>query len=258
MNDVYTIGEVEKITGISKDRLRNYEKNKILMPGKENDNQYRKYSEKDIIDILGVEHFRMMDLSIKEIRTIHEEDDMKCIYNLIRNKKSAIKEEMNRLNNIIKMLDNTENSCQKIMNDIGKYSIRKMPPFRVLGTLSETNAFSEYEYFRECKNQDTPILKSMLRKIEFTTSEIVSNKVFIIEDSSELNEETYYYEKCVYTIAVEKVNGKDVMEEFFIKTMKYLQDNNHEFQGIAFIKPMLVNYSLKDTFTHIEIFVPIK
>ena len=31
---MYTIGEVEKITGISRDRLRNYEKNGILNPGK--------------------------------------------------------------------------------------------------------------------------------------------------------------------------------------------------------------------------------
>lgn len=257
MNDVYTIGEVEKITGISKDRLRNYEKSNILMPSKENDNHYRKYSDKDIIDILGVEHFRMMELSIKEIRTIHEED-IKYMHNLICNKKTALNKEINRLNNIIKMLDNAENSCQKIMNDVGKYSIRKMPTFRVLGTLSESNAFNEYEYFRECKNQGTPILKSMLRKIEFTTSKITSNKVFIIEDNSELNDETYNYEKCVYTIVVEKVNGKDVMEEFFIKTMKYLQDNNYEFKGIAFIKPMLVNYSLNEVFTNLEIFVPIK
>ena len=33
------------------------------------------------------------------------------------------------------------------------------------------------------------------------------------------------------------------MEEFFIKTMKYLKDNKYEFKGMAFIKPMLVNYS---------------
>lgn len=72
MKATYSIGEVEKITGISKDRLRNYDRKSILKPRKEENNQYRQYNMNDIIDILGIEHFRRMDLGLKEIRTIRE------------------------------------------------------------------------------------------------------------------------------------------------------------------------------------------
>lgn len=49
----YSIGEISKITGISKDRLRNYEKMGIVEPQREMDNQYRFYTEQDIDRILN-------------------------------------------------------------------------------------------------------------------------------------------------------------------------------------------------------------
>ena len=108
---MYTIGEVEKITGISRDRLRNYEKNGILNPGKGEENNYRKYSEKDILDVMGVEYFRMMDLSIKEISSIYENGRIEHLHSLICDKLDAMNLELQQLMNQIKMLDNFQDMC---------------------------------------------------------------------------------------------------------------------------------------------------
>ena len=44
-----------------------------------------------------------------------------------------------------------------------------MFPFRIVGTLTETKAFEEYPFMRSRKNQDMPMLKSIMRKIEFNS-----------------------------------------------------------------------------------------
>lgn len=68
MEKQYNIGEVSKITGISRERLRYYEENNILMPLKNKDNSYRTYQEKDIDMILASEFYRVMDFSMKQLR----------------------------------------------------------------------------------------------------------------------------------------------------------------------------------------------
>ena len=255
---MYTIGEVEKITGISRDRLRNYEKNGILNPGKGEENNYRKYSEKDILDVMGVEYFRMMDLSIKEISSIYENGRIEHLHSLICDKLDAMNLELQQLMNQIKMLDNFQDMCQRIRNEADCYSIRPMFPFRIVGTLTETKAFEEYPFMRSRKNQDMPMLKSIMRKIEFNSQEITENMVFIIEECNESDEGMQKYEKCVYTITTEKVAGKDIQDEMLEKTMKYIQDNQYEPYGCVFIKPMIMTYSLQEAVTYLEIFVPVK
>ena len=66
----YSIGEVSKITGISRDRLRNYEKLGIIEPQREEDNQYRFYTERAIDRILALELYRAAELQLPTISKI--------------------------------------------------------------------------------------------------------------------------------------------------------------------------------------------
>lgn len=66
------------------------------------------------------------------------------------------------------------------------------------------------------------------------------------------------YEKCLYMIAEEMVNGEDIKEKLFRKTTTYLQEHHYEPQGIVFIKPLLISYPLQKPATYIEIYVPLK
>lgn len=257
MKTFYTIGEVEKITGISKDRLRNYDKKEILKPVHEEHNQYRQYSEQDIIDILGIEHFRGMDLGLKEIKAIREQGSVEYLYEMLQNKKAGVQEELERLQNILKLLTSTELACERILKELNQYSIRKMPCFRVLGELSQSNSFDEYEQMREWKKETIPILKSVMRKITYTEKCIQTNQVLIIEDDCK-EENQQIYEKCLYMIAEEKVNGEDLKEELFPKTMQYIQEHHYEPQGVVFIKPLLISCPFQQLTTYLEIYVPLK
>lgn len=77
-----TIKELETMTGVTKQNIRFYEKKGLLKPGRNPENDYREYTEKDVEQLRRVKIFRMLDMPIEEIkklldREIPMEDVMK-------------------------------------------------------------------------------------------------------------------------------------------------------------------------------------
>ena len=67
MEKLYSIQEVSRILGMSKDTLRYYDRIGIVSPIRE-DNRYRKYSKDDLIDLMNIQILRYADFSLDEIR----------------------------------------------------------------------------------------------------------------------------------------------------------------------------------------------
>ena len=89
----YSIGEVSKITGISKDTLHFYSKEGLLIPDCINlENKYRYYSRQNLwqLDIISV--CRKLDVPLKQIKTILEyKDNGKIAELLMEYQKEAIR-----------------------------------------------------------------------------------------------------------------------------------------------------------------------
>ena len=67
-----TIKEVEKLTGITSQNIRYYEKKKLLSPQRNNENAYREYSEEDIKRLKLIRLFRSLDMPIGDIRRLFD------------------------------------------------------------------------------------------------------------------------------------------------------------------------------------------
>lgn len=67
MKKLYSIQEVSQILGMSKDKLRYYDRIGIVSPSRE-DNRYRRYSKEDLIDLMNVQIMQYADFSLDEIR----------------------------------------------------------------------------------------------------------------------------------------------------------------------------------------------
>ncbi|MGX7023931.1 MerR family transcriptional regulator [Vagococcus hydrophili] len=64
---MYTIGEVAKITNISTDTLRYYDKNGLLPFVKRNESGYREFSETDLKYLEVIQCLKLSDVPVKEI-----------------------------------------------------------------------------------------------------------------------------------------------------------------------------------------------
>jgi DNA-binding transcriptional MerR regulator len=65
-----TIKEVEEKTGLGRSNIRFYEKEKLIVPVRNESNGYREYTEEDIENIKKIAFLRTLNISIEEIRKI--------------------------------------------------------------------------------------------------------------------------------------------------------------------------------------------
>ncbi len=65
---MYTIGQVSKFLGISRDTLKFYEDKGLVNPKKNDENGYRIYNNFDIYDIATINFYREIDIEIKRFK----------------------------------------------------------------------------------------------------------------------------------------------------------------------------------------------
>ena len=69
-----SIKEVEQLTGITKQNIRYYERQRLISPNRNPENDYREYSDKDIKQLKVIKVLRKLDMPIEEIRKLLNHD----------------------------------------------------------------------------------------------------------------------------------------------------------------------------------------
>ena len=64
------INELERLTGITKQNIRFYEKKGLLHPARNSDNNYREYTQDDLTQLKAVKLLRKLDFSLEDIRKL--------------------------------------------------------------------------------------------------------------------------------------------------------------------------------------------
>lgn len=67
MEKLYSIQDVSRMLGITKDTLRYYDRIGIVSPSREH-NRYRRYSKDDLIDLMNIQIMQYADFSLDEIK----------------------------------------------------------------------------------------------------------------------------------------------------------------------------------------------
>lgn len=64
------INELERITGITRQNIRFYEKKRLLHPARNTSNNYREYTQEDLDTLLVIKVLRKLDMPIEEIHKV--------------------------------------------------------------------------------------------------------------------------------------------------------------------------------------------
>lgn len=131
MRELYSIGEVSKIMGVSIQALRYYSSNNILNPKYVNPSTgYRYYSADQLHFIDRIKYLQKFGLSLKEISTIINDNDITQLLSILKERELKCHEEINKLNETIENIkwyknyfkcgiENDVNSSSDSDNDIG-------------------------------------------------------------------------------------------------------------------------------------------
>lgn len=112
MEKHYSINEVSRILGITKDTLRYYDRIGIVSPSRE-PNSYRKYSKDDLVDLMNIQILQYADFSLEEIREkfqfhkMQSVDPAYCreVANFLESKKAEAHKKIEHLEKVSHLLD---------------------------------------------------------------------------------------------------------------------------------------------------------
>ena len=183
---MYTIGQVSKFLGISRDTLKFYEDKGLVNPKKNDENGYRIYNQVDIYDIATINFYREIDIEIKKIQEIRKSKSINNLELLLEEKEQIILKEIEYKKLLLKKVQLVKEDCDKIKTYFGKYTIKEMKPLEVKGKIKHVTNYEEYEALKENTNnlKKAVTLTDLRRVINFnedgrwsTGGENIDNKV---------------------------------------------------------------------------------
>lgn len=112
------ISEIEKMTGLSKQTIRFYEKEGLISPKRNQDNQYREYDENDVRQLKLIYVLRKTGLSVEEIsKVLNDEVSMRDAVNARR---KEIVEERKEQDKLLDFCDSLKMQSKEWI-DVDKY-----------------------------------------------------------------------------------------------------------------------------------------
>ena len=252
----YSIGEVSKITGISRDRLRNYEKLGIIEPQREEDNQYRFYTERAIDRILALELYRAAELQLPTISKICSDSTIEDISLFLSEKEESIERQMKHLVLLQSRTKELLHSCEIIEKHLNKISVANIQPYEVIGEIDDYRSYQEYAKLFELGEDERPIVFKMQRRILFNHTGIYSNKMIITKPASESVEQKK--QRCIYTIVQDGESGENPLLDTFNKCMNYCEKNRLNPTGEVFVGMLLLHCRNGKIQSYLEIKGPIE
>lgn len=265
---MYTVGQVAKFLGVSRDTLKFYEEKELVKPKQDKQNGYRKYNDFDIYDVITTNFYREIDIEIKKIQEIRQGKGVEDIKSILEGKEQKIREEIAYKRLLLKHIDRVKEDCDKIKEHLDEYTIKEMKPIEVQGELTDLNAYDEYEVFQKKTDSLKKVvtLAGLRRIISFDESGITENRFVVIkqvEDRDRINRSSkvFTHPKCIYMIIEDGrwLNGEENIDnQVGNRLRKIAQDNGYEPLGIVYVNILLTTYEEGLERNFLEIYAPIK
>ncbi|GKU25164.1 MerR family transcriptional regulator [Clostridium folliculivorans] len=136
MSKGYNISEIAEMFNITTNKIRFYEKKGLLAPTREYDNQYRRFSEEDIVRLQSVLTYRSIGLSVDSIKNILKNNGKENYLTHFNNQWQLVNDEIHRLNTIRKSL---EQVMDKIYEETDDFNVKD----NLLEIISESNKLND-------------------------------------------------------------------------------------------------------------------
>jgi len=266
-SNMYTIGQVAKFLGVSRDTLKFYEEKKLVKPKQNMENGYRKYNHFDIYDITTVNFYREVDIEIKKIQELRKSKSIEGIKSLLEEKEQEVLEEIEYKKLLLKKLQTVKEDCEKVKQFLGEYIVKEMKPLEIKGEIEHFTAFDEYETLKKnVENLKKAVtLTSLRRVISFNKEGIIDDQFFVVRKVDDLDKEIggeiRSHPKCIYTVIEDgrwATGGKSIDHNVEASLRKEAKDKGYELLGLVYINQLLTTYEDGLERVFLEIYAPIK
>lgn len=266
---MYTVGEVAKCLGLSKDTLKFYEEKNLVSPQQDKENGYRKYNIMDINNIITVNFYRDIDIEIKKIQEIMKGDSVEKIETILDEKQNDLEKEIKYKTELLNRTKMIRENYKSFKENFNKFIIKEMKPIVVVNELIWKDEIKDI-YNEILEKYDSSIrfkkavnLSGISRIVHFDDKNVTKERYVFYEkaeNNNDVKREVFSYPKCIYTvIAVPILNEEQSVDEnmasSFTEEAKKL---GYETLGIAFINILFSGYQEGQNTQYLEIYTPVK
>lgn len=264
---MYTIGQVAKFLGVSRDTLKFYEKKELLNPKQNSENGYRKYNHLDIYDITTVNFYREIDIEIKKIQELRKSKSIEGIKSLLEEKEQEVLEKIEYNKLLLKKIQVVKEDCEKIKKYLGVYVVKEMKPIEIKGEMEHYTSYDEYDTLKESTDRlkKAVILTSLRRVIRFNDEGMLEDKFIIVRKVEDFDKaiegEVLSHPKCLYTIVEDgrwSTGGKNTDHIVEASIRKVAKEKGYELLGLVYINLLLTTYEEGLERVFLEMYVPIR
>lgn len=112
MSQYYTIGQLAKMAGISTKTLRVYERKGLLVPERNEENDYRLYGEEAVKTLEKIQLMKYLDFSLDQIADFLQLYENVSRENMLIEQKRLLEKKRAQLNTVIAHVDRAVKECQ--------------------------------------------------------------------------------------------------------------------------------------------------
>ncbi len=112
MKNLYTIGQLEKLAGISTKTLRVYERKGLLLPERNAENSYRIYGEEAVRTLEKIQLMKYLDFSLEQIAEFLQLYENVSREEMLLEQKRLLEKKRGQLNNVIARVDRAVRECR--------------------------------------------------------------------------------------------------------------------------------------------------
>ncbi|MEG0438856.1 MAG: MerR family transcriptional regulator [Solibacillus sp.] len=264
---MYTIGQVAKFLGVSRDTLKFYEEKELVKPKQHIENGYRKYNHFDIYDLTTVNFYREIDIEIKKIQELRKSKSIEGIKSLLEEKEQEVLEEIEYKKILLKKIQLVKDDCEKIKQSLGIFTVKEMKPLEIKGEIEHFTAYDEYDTLKKKTDslKKAVTLTSLSRIIRFNEDGIIEEKFIItrkIDDfDKDIEGEILSHPRCIYTVIENgrwSTGGENIDYNVEASLRNFAIKKGYELLGLVYINLLLTTYEDGLERVFLEIYAPIK
>ena len=266
----YSIGEFAEMIGITADTLRLYEKHDIIKPSRDNQNNYRYYTDLDVRDLLMSRWYRSLQISLQDTACLTKESSTDNIIEKLQEVQIDLQEEISRKTMLLNRVAEISNDINEIKPWLNKCRKEEVPGlYRLIQTDKDT--LLKEDFIKDTVDTWMDLLPHTFYSFKMDKEGILFN-----EDCIEYNwglaisEEDFHYFKlqpndnieynppvtCISSIILSPHSHCLTKNSYEFMT-DYIKENNYSVKGDAFGR-ILLNKTMKDTkASYLKISIPI-
>ncbi len=260
----FSISQTSKFLGITTDAIRLYEKEHLIHPKRDENNNYRYYDWEQIRLLMFISFYRKIDVSIPDIRALLTSPTFFDVHKTFDDLIERNREQIIQLNAKIEKLSSLNRTIEDLSKNMGVFTITTMP--RGYKMMERLNANTEYKKITGVLSSPMYSFGNIGYKDHFDGNKITTRYMSFIIWESLINvapierpiSEIPILEQCECVSTVTTGHGNGIVELDIDKATAFIHANgyNHDGYYYAFYVYSLPNGD--DITDYYKVYFPIK